>query len=194
MARLAPLPPVSLIIFRSNAAPAVLDRVEMDSPSGTCGVTGISPAGCRPCATPPRVTPCEPSPRTNHAKELEGWWFRPCAIASTKRVLRRAWTVTRLVGSLRFPTQLLAGHAASSKVAKPNQRNVRFSPFGPTSVGPHRRTLRGRMRLVRNLLMLIGFNQIDNVFDGVTALARLRTEMFAVGPQQLFRPADRGFE
>lgn len=29
--------------------------------------------------------------------------FRPCAISSKHRVLRRAWTVCRLTGSLRFP-------------------------------------------------------------------------------------------
>src|SRR5216684_5997397 len=43
------------------------------------------------------------APHTNRAKVLRGPRFHPCAIASTKRVLRRAWTVNRLVGSLRFP-------------------------------------------------------------------------------------------
>jgi len=35
-------------------------------------------------------------------------------------------------------------------------------------------------RLVRNLLMLIGFNQVDNVFDGATALARLRERQYGL--------------
>lgn len=35
-------------------------------------------------------------------------------------------------------------------------------------------------RLARNLLMLIGFNQVDNVFDGVTALARLRERPYGL--------------
>jgi PleD family two-component response regulator len=35
-------------------------------------------------------------------------------------------------------------------------------------------------RLARNLLMLIGFNQVNNVFDGVTALARLREQQYGL--------------
>src|SRR5258708_10234813 len=35
-------------------------------------------------------------------------------------------------------------------------------------------------RLARNLLMLIGFHQVDNVFDGVTALARLRERQYGL--------------
>jgi two-component system, chemotaxis family, chemotaxis protein CheY len=35
-------------------------------------------------------------------------------------------------------------------------------------------------RLARNLLMLIGFTEVDSVFDGVTALARLRERRYGL--------------
>lgn len=35
-------------------------------------------------------------------------------------------------------------------------------------------------RLARNLLQLIGFSQVDDVFDGVTALARLRERQYGL--------------
>jgi two-component system chemotaxis response regulator CheY len=35
-------------------------------------------------------------------------------------------------------------------------------------------------RLARNLLMLIGFNEVDDVYDGATALARLRERQYGL--------------
>jgi two-component system, chemotaxis family, chemotaxis protein CheY len=35
-------------------------------------------------------------------------------------------------------------------------------------------------RLARNLLQLIGFSQVDDVFDGVTALTRLRERQYGL--------------
>jgi two-component system chemotaxis response regulator CheY len=35
-------------------------------------------------------------------------------------------------------------------------------------------------RLARNLLQLIGFSQVDDVFDGATALARLRERQYGL--------------
>jgi two-component system chemotaxis response regulator CheY len=35
-------------------------------------------------------------------------------------------------------------------------------------------------RLARNLLQLIGFSEVDNVFDGATALARLREKQYGL--------------
>ena len=35
-------------------------------------------------------------------------------------------------------------------------------------------------RLARNLLMLIGFNEVDDVYDGTTALARLRERQYGL--------------
>src|SRR5450432_3576700 len=35
-------------------------------------------------------------------------------------------------------------------------------------------------QIVRNLLMLIGFRHIDNVFDGVTALGKLREKHYGL--------------
>jgi hypothetical protein len=39
--------------------------------------------------------------------------FRPCAITSAKRVLRRAWTVNRLMGSLLRPLEVKPSWARS---------------------------------------------------------------------------------
>jgi two-component system, chemotaxis family, chemotaxis protein CheY len=52
-----------------------------------------------------------------------------------------------------------------------------FSLAMPVLVVEDSRTM---ARLARNLLMLIGFNQVDNVFDGVTALARLRERQYGL--------------
>jgi two-component system, chemotaxis family, chemotaxis protein CheY len=52
-----------------------------------------------------------------------------------------------------------------------------FSLAMPVLVVEDSRTM---ARLARNLLMLIGFNQVDNVFDGVTALARLRERRYGL--------------
>ena len=52
-----------------------------------------------------------------------------------------------------------------------------FSLATPVLVVEDSRTM---ARLVRNLLMLIGFNQVDNVFDGATALARLRERQYGL--------------
>jgi two-component system chemotaxis response regulator CheY len=35
-------------------------------------------------------------------------------------------------------------------------------------------------RLARNLLMLIGFNEVDDVYDGTTALARLQERQYGL--------------
>jgi hypothetical protein len=43
-------------------------------------------------------------------------FFRPCAIASTNRVLRRAWTADRLTGSLHIPESKLSGYLAFDNV------------------------------------------------------------------------------
>jgi two-component system, chemotaxis family, chemotaxis protein CheY len=52
-----------------------------------------------------------------------------------------------------------------------------FSMAMPVLVVEDSRTM---ARLARNLLMLIGFTQIDNVFDGETALARLRERKYGL--------------
>jgi two-component system chemotaxis response regulator CheY len=52
-----------------------------------------------------------------------------------------------------------------------------FSMAMPVLVVEDSRTM---ARLARNLLMLIGFTQVDNVFDGVTALARLRERRYGL--------------
>jgi two-component system, chemotaxis family, chemotaxis protein CheY len=52
-----------------------------------------------------------------------------------------------------------------------------FSLATPVLVVEDSRTM---ARLVRNLLMLIGFNQVDNVFDGASALARLRERQYGL--------------
>jgi two-component system chemotaxis response regulator CheY len=52
-----------------------------------------------------------------------------------------------------------------------------FSLAMPVLIVEDSRTM---ARLVRNLLMLIGFNQVDNVFDGVTALERLRERQYGL--------------
>jgi two-component system, chemotaxis family, chemotaxis protein CheY len=52
-----------------------------------------------------------------------------------------------------------------------------FSLATPVLVVEDSRTM---ARLVRNLLMLIGFNQVDNAFDGATALARLRERQYGL--------------
>src|ERR1700760_244356 len=53
-----------------------------------------------------------------------GAFVRPCAIASTRRVLRRAWTADRLAGGLRAP-----GLQIVTRFDGPRQacRNGRFS-------------------------------------------------------------------
>jgi two-component system chemotaxis response regulator CheY len=52
-----------------------------------------------------------------------------------------------------------------------------FSLAMPVLVVEDSRTM---ARLARNLLMLIGFNHVDNAFDGVTALARLRERKYGL--------------
>jgi hypothetical protein len=52
--------------------------------------------------------------------------------------LRRAWTVNRLMGSLRFPGDYLAGHGARRKIVEPDNRNVRFRPQDQQAVADKR--------------------------------------------------------
>jgi two-component system, chemotaxis family, chemotaxis protein CheY len=55
--------------------------------------------------------------------------------------------------------------------------NVTFSLAMPVLVVDDSRTM---ARLARNLLMLIGFNEVDDVYDGTTALARLRERQYGL--------------
>jgi two-component system chemotaxis response regulator CheY len=52
-----------------------------------------------------------------------------------------------------------------------------FSLAMPVLVVDDSRTM---ARLARNLLMLIGFNDVDDVYDGTTALARLRERQYGL--------------
>jgi two-component system chemotaxis response regulator CheY len=52
-----------------------------------------------------------------------------------------------------------------------------FSLAMPVLVVDDSRTM---ARLARNLLMLIGFNEVDDVYDGTTALARLRERQYGL--------------
>jgi two-component system, chemotaxis family, chemotaxis protein CheY len=54
---------------------------------------------------------------------------------------------------------------------------VTFSLAMPVLVVDDSRTM---ARLARNLLMLIGFNEVDDVYDGTTALARLQGRQYGL--------------
>jgi two-component system chemotaxis response regulator CheY len=58
-----------------------------------------------------------------------------------------------------------------------SELNVASSLAMPVLVVDDSRTM---VRLTRNLLMLIGFSQVDDVFDGATALTRLRERRYGL--------------